>query len=226
MGIRENLQEVREKVAGAARRAGRDPGDIELVAVSKSVSIEKITEAYALGAKNFGENKAQEFLRKHSHLPADTRWHFIGHLQTNKVRKIIEKVHLIHSLDRVALAEEISRAAEENNLRAPVLIQVNIGGQGDRYGILPDQVSSFAAGAARLPGLEIKGLMAMAPWCEDPEAARPYFRKMASLFKQVKENVPGVSMEYFSMGMTGDYQVAVEEGANIIRVGTAIFGPR
>lgn len=226
MGIRENLLEVREKVAEAARRAGRDPGEIELVAVTKSVPLEKIKEAFALGVRNFGENRSQEFLEKHLHLPAAARWHFIGHLQTNKVKKIIGKVELIHSLDRMALAEEISRAAQEKKMVAPVLIQVNIGGEGTKHGLPPEQVSSFAARAALLPGLEIRGLMALAPWCEDPEETRPYFREMAALFKQVKKNVTGVSMDLLSMGMTGDYQVAVEEGANIIRIGTAIFGQR
>lgn len=226
MGIRENIQEVREKVAEAANRAGRDPGAVKLVAVTKTVPVDKVMEAYNCGLRDFGESRAQELLQKCGHLPPDANWHFIGTLQTNKVKKIIGRAGLIHSLDRIALAEEIDRAARETGQVARVLLQVNIGSEETKHGLPPGQLVSFAARVAGLPGLPVCGLMAIAPRCGEPGEMKPFFREMKALFDQVKESVPGLFMRHLSMGMTGDYQVAVEEGATILRVGTAIFGAR
>ena len=226
MGIRENIQEVREKVAEAARRAGRDPGAVNLVAVTKTIPLDSVMEAYHCGIRDFGENRVQELLKKYEKIPPGVNLHFIGTLQTNKVKKIIGRADLIHSLDGMALAEEIDRAARETGQAARVLIQVNIGSEGTKHGLPPKEVLPFAEQAAGLPGLQILGLMAIAPWCKDPEDVRPYFREMHVLFKKVKERVPGLLMRHLSMGMSGDYPVAVEEGATILRVGTAIFGAR
>lgn len=226
MGIRENIQEVREKVAEAARRAGRDPGAVNLVAVTKTIPLDSVMEAYHCGIRDFGENRVQELLKKYGKIPPGVNLHFIGTLQTNKVKKIIGRANLIHSLDGMALAEEIDRAARETGQAARVLIQVNIGSEGTKRGLPPKEVLPFAEQAAGLTGLQILGLMAIAPWCKDPEDVRPYFREMNVLFKKVKERVPGLLMRHLSMGMSGDYPVAVEEGATILRVGTAIFGAR
>lgn len=226
MTVEDSLRRVRRRIIEAARRAGRDPGEITLVAVSKTVAAPVIKEALALGVKDLGENRVQELIQKQPLLPAGLNWHFIGHLQTNKVKKIIDKVSLIHSLDRWTLAEEISRAARGLSRPVQVLVQVNVAGEETKHGLDPGRTEDFVRQAAQLPGLEIRGLMTMAPWCADPEEVRPVFRKTMDLARQLKERVPGVKMDCLSMGMTGDFEVAVEEGATILRVGTAIFGGR
>lgn len=226
MSVLENLSRVRERIDAAARRAGRDPGEIKLVAVTKTVPGEVIKEALSSGITRLGENRVQEFLEKYPKLPPDLEWHFIGHLQTNKVKKIIGKVGLIHSLDRWPLAEEIHRAACEADTVARVLVQVNVAGEETKYGLPLSGVEDFVAEAVRLPGLEVLGLMTIAPWCENPEEVRPVFKQMRELARRLKNKVHGAKMETLSMGMTGDFEVAVEEGANILRIGTAIFGER
>lgn len=226
MSVLENLSRVRERVDAAARRAGRDPGEIKLVAVTKTVPVAVINEALSCGVTRLGENRAQEFLQKYPQLPPGLEWHFIGHLQTNKVKKVIGKVELIHSLDRWTLAEEIHRAACEAGTAAGVLVQVNVAGEETKHGLSLSEVEDFVAEAARLPGLEVRGLMTIAPWCENPEEARPVFRQMKALARLIKNKVPGAKMDALSMGMTGDFEVAVEEGATILRIGTAIFGER
>lgn len=226
MSVLENLSRVRERIAAAARRAGRDPAEVKLVAVTKTVPVEVIREAVACGVTSLGENRVQEFLQKFSQIQPGPEWHFIGHLQTNKVKKIIGKVSLIHSLDRWPLAEAVSKAACEANTVAGVLVQVNVAGEETKFGLSPAEVPEFMAAASRLPGLAVRGLMTIAPWCENPEEVRPIFREMRNLARRLKDEVADARMDYLSMGMTGDFEVAVEEGANILRIGTAIFGER
>ncbi|MCG9969549.1 YggS family pyridoxal phosphate-dependent enzyme [Pelotomaculum terephthalicicum JT] len=226
MSVLDNLYRVRERIDAAARRAGREPGEIKLVAVTKTVPPEIINEVIEGGVSRLGENRVQELLKKRQNLPSGVEWHLIGHLQTNKVNKIIGKVVLIHSLDSWRLAEEISRAAGENNTMASVLVQVNVAGEETKYGILPSEAADFVESAARLPGLAVRGLMTIAPWTSEPEEVRPVFRQLKDLAERLKSNKAGAAMEYLSMGMSGDFEVAVEEGANILRVGTAIFGKR
>ena len=226
MNIKENLARVQERINAAARRAGRDPADVKLVAVTKTIPVNIINEALDLGVFCLGENRVQEFLRKQPLLRQDIEWHFIGHLQTNKVKKIIDKVSLIHSLDRWSLAEAISRAACEAGITARALIQVNVAGEATKYGLSPAEAGDFARAAAALPGLALCGLMTIAPACDDPGEVRYVFRQAAELARRMKDNIRGIKMDILSMGMTGDFEIALEEGANLIRLGAALFGAR
>lgn len=226
MNVLDNLNRVRRQIAAAALRAGRDPTQVKLVAVTKTVPVEIIREVLTLGLDSLGENRAQELLSKYKELPPGVEWHFIGYLQTNKVKKIIDKVSLIHSLDRWSLALEISRAACEKGLTARVLVQVNASGEKTKSGLRLQEVEEFVAEASRLPGLEICGLMTIAPWTENPEEVRPFFRQVKELSLRLRHNLQKTKMDYLSMGMSGDYEVALEEGANVLRIGTAIFGRR
>lgn len=226
MSVAENLAEVLGKIEEAAKRVDRDPKKIKLVAVSKTVSPQVIAQAIASGVDTLGENKVQEALAKQEELP-EVSWHLIGHLQTNKLRKVIGKFELIHSLDSLRLAQELGRRSCEAGIVTSTLVQVNVGQESSKYGIEPDQVLSFVDQARSIEGIKILGLMAIPPICEDPQSARPYFQKLAALFRQVNaEGWPDVEMRWLSMGMSSDFQVAIEEGANIVRVGTGIFGPR
>ncbi|RJQ28668.1 MAG: YggS family pyridoxal phosphate-dependent enzyme [Peptococcaceae bacterium] len=226
MSILENLRRVQEQIAEAACRSGRDPEEIKLVAVTKTVPVGKIQEVLAAGVYSLGESRVQELLRKCLHIPAEVEWHFIGHLQSNKVRNIIDQVKLIHSLDRWSLAVEIDRRAREKNLVMPVLVQVNVAKEAYKHGLPVNDVRPFLEKVARLPGLSVQGLMTMAPLVPHPEEARPVFRELRMLAKRLAASVPWVMMKYISMGMSNDFAVAVEEGANIIRVGSAIFNNR
>ncbi|MDF9408775.1 MAG: hypothetical protein A4E52_00280 [Pelotomaculum sp. PtaB.Bin013] len=226
MSVLDNLHRVRERIDAAARRAGRRPEEIKLVAVTKTVPPEIIRQAVKGGVSRLGENRVQELLKKYNDVPPGLEWHLIGHLQTNKVNKIIGKVALIHSLDSWRLAEEISRVASGANAVASVLVQVNVAGEVTKYGILPSEAEDFVEAAARLPGLNVRGLMTIAPWTSEPEEVRPVFRQLKDLAMRLMNNKAGATMEYLSMGMSGDFEVAVEEGANILRIGTAIFGGR
>jgi pyridoxal phosphate enzyme (YggS family) len=221
----DNLNRVRRQIAATALRAGRDPAQVKLVAVTKTVPVEIIREMLTLGLDSLGENRAQELLSKYKELPPGVEWHFIGRLQTNKVKKIIDKVSLIHSLDRWSLALEISRAACEKGLTARVLVQVNASGEKTKSGLHLQEVEEFVTEASRLPGLEICGLMTIAPWTENPEDVRPVFRQVRNLSLRLQHNLKA-RMDCLSMGMSGDYEVALEEGANVLRIGTAIFGRR
>ncbi|HOV78463.1 MAG TPA: YggS family pyridoxal phosphate-dependent enzyme [Bacillota bacterium] len=225
MSILENLNRVRERVKAAALRAGRNPSGIKVVAVTKNVTAPAIMEALACGVTDFGENRAQEFLRKYEEMAVPgLNWHFVGYLQTNKVRKIIGKVEMVHSLDRWPLAEALSRAACEAECVCRALVQVNVAGERTKHGLSVSETEEFIAEAARLPGLEIRGLMTIAPLDDDPESARPVFRRLKELFDSFREKALGLRMEFLSMGMSGDFEIAVEEGANILRIGKAIFG--
>ncbi|MDD3653508.1 MAG: YggS family pyridoxal phosphate-dependent enzyme [Desulfotomaculaceae bacterium] len=226
MIIRHNLDQVQERIYDAAHRASRLPEEIKMVAVTKNVSSEIIKEAIDWGVSRLGENRVQEFLQKYPELPTGTEWHLIGHLQTNKVKKVIGKVALIHSLDRWSLAEEISRAAMKNDIVARVLVQVNVAGEETKHGLSLAEAEDFIASTVRLPGLDVRGLMTIAPWTKNPEEVRPVFRQLKELARRIESSRIGATMEYLSMGMSGDFEVAIEEGANLVRIGTAIFGEK
>lgn len=225
--IRSNIEEVRRNVTAAARRVGRDPAEVRLIAVTKTVPVDAILEAAAAGITDFGENRAQELIHKFRALSPDKRitWHFIGHLQRNKVRAILDKVTLIHSLDRWPLAVELDGQARRRGKVVRVLVQVNVAGEPTKFGLPPGEVPDFVAEAATLPGLRIEGLMTIAPQTGDPEDVRPVFRRLREMAQKLAV-IPGATMRYLSMGMSQDYVVAVEEGANLLRIGTAIFGRR
>lgn len=225
--IRENLKAVQTEIQAACNRAGRDPSQVTLIAVSKTKPVSAIQEAYDAGVRDFGENKVQELMDKQPQLPADIRWHMIGHLQRNKVKYIIGKVALIHSVDSLRLAEEISRESRNKGVETDILIEVNVSGEESKYGISPMEASALIEKIAILPCIHVKGLMTIAPYTEFPEKNRPYFDELAQLSVDITEkNIDNVSMNVLSMGMTGDYSIALEEGATYIRVGTGIFGER
>jgi PLP dependent protein len=221
MSISSNIKRVEEMIRQAALKAHRDPAEITLVGVSKTVGPAGVREAYASGLKNFGENRLQDAMEKVAACPPDITWHFIGHVQTNKVKALLPHFALIHSLDRFKLAERFSSLAVEAKREVKALVQVNIAGEASKQGLSPGETREFIGDAAGLPNLQILGLMAMAPFVEDPKEVRPYFKQMKTLFDSIR--VPGAPMRYLSMGMSGDFTVAVEEGANIIRVGSLIF---
>lgn len=225
LGIMKNWISVREKISTAARHAGRDPGKIKIVAVTKTHPVEQIRKAIEVGLTTFGENRVQEMAAKQPLLPENLEWHLIGHLQTNKVKYIIGKVHLIHSLDSWRLANEISRWALKKNVRVNVLVQVNIAGESTKYGLIPGEVADFISEIGGLQGLNVCGLMTVAPEVSDPEEVRFVFRELRLLAEGL-QGMQSVSMDYLSMGMSNDYVVAVEEGSNMLRLGTAVFGNR
>lgn len=225
--IAQNLEAVRSRIAEAAKQSGRTPDDVTLIAVSKTKPVSMLLEAYDAGCRDFGENKVQEILEKYEHMPADTRFHMIGHLQRNKVKYIIDKVVLIHSVDSLRLAEEISKEAVKKQVEMDILIEVNVAGEETKFGTSPEETLSLVREIAGLPSLHVKGLMTIAPYVEDPQDNRKYFTKLRQLAVDIKhENIDNVKIEVLSMGMTGDYVVAVEEGATQVRVGTGIFGGR
>ena len=225
--IRENIEEVERKVKDSCRKAGRISDDITLMAVSKTMPVPFLREAYEAGIRDFGENRVQELMDKIPQMPDDVRWHMIGHLQRNKVKYIIDKVAMIHSVDSLRLAEEISLEAAKRDLVVDILVEVNIAGEESKYGVTAEEASSLVEKIAKLPALRVQGLMAIAPFTENPEENRPYFQKMKKLCVDIGEkNIDNGNMTVLSMGMSGDYTVAVEEGATCIRVGTGIFGAR
>lgn len=225
--IEKNLNHVKEEINEACKRAGRDPKEVTLIAVSKTKPIEDLRAAYAAGARDFGENKVQELTGKIEEMPADIRWHMIGHLQRNKVKYIAGKVSLIHSVDSYRLAEEINIQAKKNNCTIPILIEVNYAKENSKFGIAPEETKELVQEISELENVKIKGLMTIAPFVEDPEENREIFRGMKELSVDIaRENIDNVEMEVLSMGMTNDYIVAVEEGSTMVRVGTGIFGAR
>ena len=225
--LAENLRQVEEQIQAACDRAGRKREEVTLIAVSKTKPVSMLTEIYESGVRDFGENKVQELCDKKEELPKDIRWHMIGHLQRNKVKHIIKDVALIHSVDTYRLAEEINVHAKKVQRTMPILIEVNIARESSKFGILEDEALQLVKEIAPLDNLRIKGLMAIAPYVEDPEENRPYFKKLKNLSVDIaRENIDNVSMDVLSMGMTGDYVTAIEEGATIVRVGTGIFGKR
>ncbi|HEY4486057.1 MAG TPA: YggS family pyridoxal phosphate-dependent enzyme [Nitrospiria bacterium] len=222
--VTENLVRIRERMADAARRAGRDPDRISLVAVTKGVPVEKVREAVLSGAGVLGENRVQEALGKMAAVDGAVRWHLIGHLQHNKVRHAVGRFDLIHSLDRSDLAREMDARAARADVRQRVLIQVNVSGEGSKHGVSPDGLEALARETAGLPHLALEGLMTIPPLADDPEASRPYYRCLAGLAEGLKKE--GFLLPELSMGMSNDFEIAIGEGATMVRVGTAIFGPR
>lgn len=225
--IKENIYEVQENIVNACKRANRDVSEVKLIAVSKTKPVSDIEEAYATGAKDFGENKVQELDEKYPVLPEDIKWHLIGHLQRNKVKYIVDKVYLIHSVDSARLAEQISLEAGKKNVSVNILVQVNVANEETKFGLREDETINIVKEISKLPNIKIKGLMTIAPYTDNPESNRKYFRELKQLSLKIDSlNIPGVEMKELSMGMTGDYEVAVEEGATLVRVGTGIFGNR
>ncbi|MCE5322835.1 YggS family pyridoxal phosphate-dependent enzyme [bacterium] len=220
--IENNLRLVRDRIDSAARRAGRSGSDVTLVVVTKTRSIDEIRQAVECGATDIGENYVQESEEKFSTLGKVAKWHMIGHLQRNKARHVVEFADLIHSVDNEALAKEIGRRAEAIGRIIDVLIEVNISGEESKFGVEPDEALRLAERIAEITGIRLCGLMGMAPFLPDAEGTRPYFRKL----KQAWDKLPDEQRLYLSMGMTHDFEIAVEEGSNMVRIGTAIFGPR
>ena len=225
--LRENFRQVEENIRRACGRAGRDPGDVTLIAVSKTKPVELLREAYDLGTRVFGENKVQEIVEKYEALPKDIHWHMIGHLQRNKVKYIIDKVDLIHSVDSVRLAETIEKEAAKHDLTANILLEVNVAEEESKFGLKVDEVEQVVDEIAKFSHIKVCGLMTIAPFVENPEENRPYFRRLRNLSVDIGgKNVDNVTISILSMGMTNDYEVAIEEGATMVRVGTGLFGAR
>lgn len=227
MDIAASLASIRHQIAAACARCGRDPATVQLVAVSKTHPAERVREALAAGQAVFGESYVQEFLVKAEAVGAPVAWHFIGHLQSNKVRSLAGKVVLIHSVDRLSLAQEIDRQWGKHGAIARVLIEVNLGGETSKSGVGEAQLLPLLRSVAALPNLAVHGLMTLPPYLDDPEAVRPFFRRLSALAREIDAlALPGVAMEELSMGMSHDFTVAIEEGATLVRIGTAIFGER
>ena len=225
--LKDNFETVEKKVTEACARAGRERSEVTLIAVSKTKPVEMLREVYDAGARDFGENKVQEICEKYDKLPDDIKWHMIGHLQRNKVKQVIDKAALIHSVDSYRLAQEISVQAQKKGLTIPILIEVNIAGEESKFGTSAEDTIQLVEEIAELPNLKIQGLMTIAPYVVDAEENRLYFRQIKQLSVDIKnKNIDNVSMDVLSMGMTGDYEVAIEEGATMVRVGTGIFGAR
>ena len=225
--VQENIELVEKKIAEACKRAGRDRSEVTLIAVSKTKPVSMLEEAYATGTRDFGENKVQEMMDKYEVMPKDIRWHMIGHLQRNKVKYLMGKSYLIHSVDSMRLAEEISKQSVKHEVVTDILIEVNIAQEETKFGTSRSEAIQLVEDAAKLPNIHICGLMTIAPYVEDPEDNRKYFRQIRELAVDIKEkNIDNVDMRILSMGMSGDYEVAIEEGSTMVRVGTGIFGKR
>jgi len=227
MSVALNYNEVKARMEAACVRAGRNPKDVTLIAVSKTKPVSMLVEAYEAGARTFGENKVQEIVEKFPQMPKDAKFHMIGHLQTNKVGQVIEKVELIHSVDSVHLAEKIEKEAAKRNMIANILLEVNVAREDSKFGLYMEDVIGVLQSVQEFPHVCVKGLMTIAPYVENAEENRKYFKDLYQLYVDIKsKNLDNGTMSVLSMGMTGDYEVAVEEGATMIRVGTGIFGSR
>ncbi len=225
--IRENLDIVEKNIEAACSLGERKREEVKLIAVSKTKPVEMLQEAYDYGCRDFGENKVQELVDKYEKMPKDIRWHMIGHLQRNKVKYIVDKVYLIHSVDSLRLAEEISKEAVKKDVTVSVLIEVNVAEEASKFGTTSEDAIALVEQIAKLSNIAIKGLMTIAPYVENAEENRVYFRKLKQIYVDIiRKNIDNVFMEELSMGMTGDYKVAITEGATYIRVGTGIFGER
>jgi len=225
MSLAENLASIQQRIRAAAARAGRDAASVTLLAVSKTHPPETIHEAVAAGQLLFGENKIQEAKAKIPSSPGRARWQFIGHLQSNKVRDAVDLFELIQGVDSLAIAREISKRAVQAAKTMPILIEVNVAGEGSKFGYHPDQLLAELNEINALPKLEVHGLMAIPPYATIPEKTRPYFQRLRELKGQC-EGILGVPLPHLSMGMSGDFEVAIEEGATLVRIGTALFGER
>jgi pyridoxal phosphate enzyme (YggS family) len=231
MGIPENIARIRERIAAAAQRARRDPNEISLMAVTKTVPPERIREAYEAGLRLFGENRVQEFANKAGSLRdlRDAEWHMIGHLQTNKAAKAVELFTGVDSVDSLRLAQKLNASAQQLAKKLGVLIEINVGGEEAKSGIAPGsrELDELLLGAAELDRLEFRGLMTIPPFTDDPQEARPYFQKLRQLRDDIAaRQLPAVNMSVLSMGMSHDFEVAIEEGSTCVRLGTALFGER
>lgn len=225
--IDKNLENIKERIESSCKKVGRNPQTITLVGITKTVSPEIINIAYSLGLRHFGENKVQELISKIDKLPKDIHWHFVGHLQRNKVKYIADFIHLIHSVDSYELALEIDKQAKKCKKQIPVLIQVNTSNEESKYGVEPEMTLSITKQIAELENIKIVGLMTIGALYNDPEMVRPCFKSLKNIFDKIKMlNLKNVEMKELSMGMTNDFEIAIEEGATIIRIGTAIFGKR
>ena len=225
--IRDNLHKVRANIRRACKNCGRESAEVKLVAVSKTKPISALEQAYACGCRDFGENKVQELVDKYEAMPKDIRWHMIGHLQRNKVKYIVDKVFLIHSVDSLRLAQEIEKEAARKEITVNILVEVNVAGEESKFGTTSEEACSLVEEIAKLPHVRVKGLMTIAPYVEAAEENRPYFEKLKQIYVDIiHKNIDNVFMEELSMGMTGDYEVAITEGATYVRVGTGIFGER
>ncbi len=228
MRVTENLERVRERIRAACRRSGRASDEVRLIAVSKTVPPELIREAYQAGMRDFGENRVQEVAAKREKLTdLEATWHLIGHLQSNKAKLAVQLFDWVQSVDSLHVAEKLDQCAADNGRRIPVLLEVNLGQEASKFGVEEAEVFKLAAAVGGLSALELRGLMALPPLLENPEEVRPFFRRLRELARRIDDQkLPGVSMRELSMGMSHDFEVAIEEGATIVRVGTAIFGPR
>lgn len=227
MSVCENYKEVEKCVEEACKRAGRKREEVTLIAVSKTKPVSMIEELLPLNVRDFGENKVQELTAKAEILPSALHWHMIGHLQRNKVKYIVDKACIIHSVDSLRLAEEISKAAQKKQVTAKILIEVNVAEEESKFGVRTSELLPLIEAISLLPNIAIKGLMTIAPYVENPEENRWIFQKLKNLSIDIKgKNFDNVTMDVLSMGMTGDYEVAIEEGATHVRVGTGIFGER
>lgn len=225
--IRENIEHVKENIKTACEKSGRKADEVTLIAVSKTKPIPMLMEAYECGCRDFGENKVQELVEKWEQMPKDIRWHMIGHLQRNKVKYIVDKVYMIHSVDSLRLAEEISKEAVKKGVTVSVLIEINVAQEESKFGTTCEDACRLVEEAAKLPNMIIKGLMTIAPYVENAEENKQYFEKLRQIYVDInRKNIDNVYMGELSMGMTGDYETAIAEGATYVRVGTGIFGER
>ena len=227
MSVCENYQAIEEKVREACKKAGRDRKEVTLIAVSKTKPLSMIEELLPLGVRDFGENKVQELVDKYEQLPKDIRWHMIGHLQRNKVKHLIGRTALIHGVDSLRLAEEIEKEAAKQDIIVDILLEVNIAGEESKFGIAPGETLELVKTVSALQHVRLRGLMTIAPFTDTPEENREHFHALKQLSVDIaQKNIDNVSMEILSMGMSNDYEIAVEEGATYVRVGTGIFGMR
>ena len=225
--IAENLKYVNERIQKSCLKAGRDEKEVTLIAVSKTKPVPDLMEAYQEGCREFGENKVQELVDKYEVMPKDIHWHMIGHLQTNKVKYIIDKAELIHSVDSLKLAETIEKEAAKHDLIADILVEVNVAEEESKFGMKMEEVIPFVEKVSAFPHVRVRGLMTIAPFVEDPEENRSIFADLHKLYIDIKKkNHDNDTVSVLSMGMTNDYEVAIEEGATMVRVGTGIFGAR
>ena len=223
----ENVAYIQSKIAAAAQKSGRSPSDVKLIGVTKTIDIERMRALLNLGVKSLGENKPQELVEKYNILGSEPEWHLIGHLQTNKVKLVIDKVSMIHSLDSLRLANEINRRSADINRKTNVLVEINIASEPSKHGIAPGETSEFVGQLVEMKHLNVCGLMCIAPYVDEPEKNRIYFVKMRQIFIDIKSKyVHNKDILDLSMGMTNDYEIAVEEGATMVRIGTGIFGLR
>ena len=225
MNLVQNLEKIQQQIRVACGRAGREPDSVTLLAVTKSQPPEVVAAAAQLGLALFGENKVQEARAKIPHCPGRLQWHFIGHLQSNKCREAVELFEMIQSVDSLPLAQEIAKRAEQAAKTVPILLEVNVAGEASKFGYAPEKLLADLETINALPRIEIRGLMAVPPWSAEPEKSRPHFRRLREM-KERCEQILGAPLPHLSMGMSGDFEVAIEEGATMIRIGTALFGPR